>query len=94
MRTLKGAERTECDFQAVFNLRLKPVFRSVRAVVTVVALSLLNRLPNGTSKKPERMAGVYTTNNCLKENQPCSTQETYTTVKRLVNIISNLKGNV
>ena len=72
----------------------KPVFRSARAVVTEVALFLLNWLSNGTYKKPERMAGVYTTKSCLKKNQPCSTQETYATVKRLVNIISNLKGNV
>lgn len=73
---------------------VKPVFRSARAVFTVVALFLLNRLLNGTSRKPDKMAGVYTTKNCLKKNQPCSTQETYATVKRLVNIISNLKGNV
>ena len=48
----------------------KPVFISARAVVTVVALFLLNRLPNGTYRKPERMAGVYVYNKELLEEKP------------------------
>ena len=48
----------------------KPVFRPAPAVITVVALFLLNRLPNGAYRKPERMAGVYVYNKELLEEKP------------------------